>query len=200
MFDRGDDPRALGGDRSLPASRTTADGIVWPTRSNGPAARCRLGRQPVDLAQLLLEQVGAVETTVGLLDLGELCLLATGEVLRVLPERVAGALQAVSELALAGRGVPGSRRRGGPVERVGGAWMTWKASTHDSRSGSAQRPLPRSSRPYRAETSRICSQRSAPSSSRISARSCGHGRAGPYEPARVVVDDHRDVALPATMG
>ena len=54
----------------------------------------------IDLAQLLGEQVGAKQRTVELLDAGELCLLAFGQVLRVLPQRETCALQFSSDLAL----------------------------------------------------------------------------------------------------
>ena len=66
------------------------------------------GREPVDLAQLLFEQVGAEERPVGLLDPRELGLLAGGEVLGVLPEREAGVLELARERgqAFAARLVP----------------------------------------------------------------------------------------------
>jgi hypothetical protein len=54
---------------------------------------------------LLLEQVGPVERAVGVLDLRELRGLAVGEILGVLPQRVAGALEVLGErhvLRLAG--------------------------------------------------------------------------------------------------
>jgi hypothetical protein len=50
-----------------------------------------VGLDPVDLAQLLAEQVGAVQPLVELLDPGELELLALGQVLGVLPQREPGA-------------------------------------------------------------------------------------------------------------
>ena len=52
----------------------------------------------VDLAQLLGEQVGAVQLLVELLDARELDLLLLGQVARVLPEREPGALELGGEL------------------------------------------------------------------------------------------------------
>jgi len=56
----------------------------------------------VDPAQLLFEQVGAVDRRVELLDEGELGLLAVGQVLGPLPEREPGALELLGELLVAG--------------------------------------------------------------------------------------------------
>jgi hypothetical protein len=56
----------------------------------------------VDLAELLGDQVGAVGRLVGLLDLGELDLLAVGQVVRVLPQREEGALEVLRGLLVAG--------------------------------------------------------------------------------------------------
>ena len=50
-----------------------------------------------DLTELLLEEVSAVERLVGLLDSGELGLLARGQILGVLPEREAGVLEFARE-------------------------------------------------------------------------------------------------------
>ena len=61
-----------------------------------------LGGDAVDLPELLGEQVGAVEALVELLDAGERCLLALGQLLGVLPEYEACALEFLGELGLAG--------------------------------------------------------------------------------------------------
>lgn len=66
-----------------------------------------VGGQPVDLARLLFEQVRAVQPRVGALDARELGLLAAGEVVGVLPQREACALQ-----------IPGERDVSGPAGRV----------------------------------------------------------------------------------
>ena len=60
-----------------------------------------LGGDAVDLAQLLGEQVGAVQALVELLDASELELFALGQVLGVLPEREPGFLELFGELLLA---------------------------------------------------------------------------------------------------
>jgi len=120
VLDRGEDPVALLGDRAgeLDECRQTCS-----TRPRQPAveqATRRGGRELVDLAQLLLEQVRAVHAGVGLLDRGELRRLAVGEVLRVLPDREPGAFELAGELdvALAARLVPDLATN--VVERLGG--------------------------------------------------------------------------------
>jgi hypothetical protein len=61
-----------------------------------------LGGEAVDLAQLLRQQVGAVQALVEFLDPRELELLALGEVLGVLPERKPGSFEVLGELGLSG--------------------------------------------------------------------------------------------------
>ena len=86
------DPRTLLGDGACELDERRQ------ARSPGPGEpgveqRDRVGEPyAVDLAQLLGEQVGAVEPLVELLDAGELELLALGQVLGVLPECEPGAL------------------------------------------------------------------------------------------------------------
>jgi hypothetical protein len=58
-----------------------------------------IGGDAVDLAKLLGEEVGAVQPLVGLLDAGELELLALGEVAGVLPEHEPGAFEPLSSAA-----------------------------------------------------------------------------------------------------
>ena len=108
MLDRGDDPAALLGDRSgeLHERRQPA-----ATRPHQPSVQQPLGGrrgESVDLAKLLLEQVGAVQPGVGVLDRGELERLAVGEVLGVLPDREPRALQIAGALdvSLSARLVP----------------------------------------------------------------------------------------------
>ena len=101
MLDRGDDPAALLGDRSgeLHEGRQPA-----ATRPHQPSVQQPLGGrrgESVDLPKLLLEQVGAVEPGVGVLDRGELRLLAVGEVLWVLPDREPSAFELAGELPVA---------------------------------------------------------------------------------------------------
>jgi len=80
VLDRCDDPGALLGDglgeldeRREPTASGPRDPFVEQLD------RC-VGGQPVDLAQLLLEQVAAIQRLVGLLDVGELRDLSVGEV------------------------------------------------------------------------------------------------------------------------
>jgi len=93
--------------------------------------------EPEHLAELLLEQVGPVQLVVDLRDPGELGLLPVGEVLGVLPQRVAGAFEVAGVHAhptLAGgvpgvtadlvQGVTGPRddvKRIGAPDRIGGS-------------------------------------------------------------------------------
>jgi hypothetical protein len=79
-----------------------------------------VGRQVEDLAQLLLEQVAAVERPVGAGDVGQFGLLARGEVLRVLPEGESGTLEFAGGglLAVVAGGVPDLAAQF--VEGVGG--------------------------------------------------------------------------------
>jgi hypothetical protein len=68
VLDRGDDPCALLGDRS---GELDERGQAAAPRPLDPAVEQRdrgVGGQPVDLAELLFEQVGAVERPVGALD------------------------------------------------------------------------------------------------------------------------------------
>ena len=102
MGDRGLDPDALLGERAGELDER------WQSAASGPRqpavqelARL-LGGQPVDLPQLLLEQIGAIQRLVGMLDARELGLLAGGEVLGVLPQREPGALEVLGELPLPG--------------------------------------------------------------------------------------------------
>ena len=125
------------------------------------------GGEPVDLAQLLLEQVRAVQPGVGLLDRGELRGLAVGEVLGVLPDREPGALQLAGELEVALACGPRSRPRDGPRRA-----RRWRASRRGTgprtgpRQGTARRSARRSSAAMSAETNSICLQRSSPSASK----------------------------------
>ena len=101
VLDRREDPVTLHDDRAgeLDERRQPA-----PPRPLQPTVEQSLGgrgRELVNLAQLFLEQVGAVEPGVGALDLSELGGLAVGEVLGVLPDREPGALQLPGELEVA---------------------------------------------------------------------------------------------------
>ena len=89
----GDGARELDERRQARSPRPGEPGVEQRDRVGEPDA--------VDLAQLLGEQVGAVEPLVELLDAGELELLVLGQVARVLPECEAGSLEFLGELGLA---------------------------------------------------------------------------------------------------
>ena len=74
---------------------------------------------PVDLAQLLGDQVGAVQRLVGLLDLGKRDALALGEFALVLPQREAGGLELLRFLLMAGAARLVPHLPADLVERVG---------------------------------------------------------------------------------
>ncbi len=90
-----------------------------------------------DVPQASLEQLGAVQAGVGGGDPGQLGALVLGEVLAVLPQRVAGAFECPG---------PGVTRAWG---RVGGGSPTGSdALGAGQRSGSVRRPWRRSSPPH----------------------------------------------------
>jgi hypothetical protein len=72
VLDRGEDPVALLGDRSGELDERRQPAAPRPRQPALQQPLCLLGGELVDLAQLLFEQVGAVEPRVGLLDRGEL--------------------------------------------------------------------------------------------------------------------------------
>ena len=118
--DRGFDHLALLGDPAGELEepfQTTSSGPLQPRLEQDQGV---LGGDAVDLAQLLGEQVGAVQALVELLDASELELLALGQVPGVLPERELGALELFGELllALAASLVPDLAAD--LIERVGG--------------------------------------------------------------------------------
>ena len=119
MANRGFDPRALLGDRLGELDKR------GQARSSGPGqprvqqpGRLLVG-DAVDLAQLLGDQVRAVQRLVGLLDLRELVLLAFGEPVGVLPQDEAGALELFGDSLLSGAAGFVSHLPADLVERVG---------------------------------------------------------------------------------
>ena len=110
--------------------------------------------EPEYLAELLFEQVGPEQLVVDLRDPGELGLLPVGEVLGVLPQRVAGALEVTGRACSSRPCGRRSRCRGGPGpgrHRPTRGCGTGRRS--GPRSGSARRPRRRSTgrrRPRRA--------------------------------------------------
>ena len=97
VVDGGGDPGAVLGDRLGELDERREATAARPFQP-GVEQLYRLGlREPVDLSQLLLEQVGAIQPLVGLLNRRQLGLLAGGEVLGVLPQRKPGALQVAGD-------------------------------------------------------------------------------------------------------
>src|SRR4051795_5108224 len=95
-------------------------------------------RDPVDLAQLLGEQVGAEEPLVQLLDAGELELLALGEVPHVLPQREPGALQLLGQERAAGRATrpaPAVRHRRSVPAGIPAGEAGWRGADAYARGG-----------------------------------------------------------------
>ena len=91
-----------------------------------------VGGDAVDLAQLLAEQVGAVQPVVELLDPRQLELLALGQVLGVLPQREPGAFELAGELGLALAAGLVPDLAADLVQRVGGGLDDVKrVQTHD---------------------------------------------------------------------
>jgi len=166
VLDRGFDPWALLFDRARELDERLQAAATRPLK---PGVQQRAGvlcRDAVDLAQLLLERVGAVEPLVGLLDARELGFLAAGEVLGVLPEREARALELARDGRLAGPAGLVSDLAADLVERVG-------RERHDVEGVHAADRVraalgERGGDPGRhvGRASSICSQRSGPSASR----------------------------------
>ena len=113
------DPGALLGDRLGELDEGLEAGSSCPFQPVLQQRERVLVGQVVDLAQLLFEEVGAVDRGVELLDERELGLLAVGQVLGLLPEREARSLELFGELFVAGlaRLVPDGAAD--VVERVG---------------------------------------------------------------------------------
>jgi hypothetical protein len=94
--------------------------LARPLDPRGQQVERVVERDPVDLAQVLLEQVGREQRLVGALDLAQPGLLAGREVLGVLPQREARALEVTRELALARLAGLVSDLAADLIERVGG--------------------------------------------------------------------------------
>jgi hypothetical protein len=86
VLDRRLDPGSLFGDGARELDERLQATLAGPGQPRVEQCDRLPERDAVDLAQLLGEQVGAVELLVELLDAGELELLAVGQVLRVLPQ------------------------------------------------------------------------------------------------------------------
>jgi hypothetical protein len=119
VLDRGDDPRTLRRDRLGELDergQATSPGPRDPLVEQPDRV---LGGQPVDLPELLLEQVRPVQPGVGLLDARELRGLAVGEVFGVLPQRVPCALEILRSGDLTGLARLVSDLAADLVQRVG---------------------------------------------------------------------------------
>jgi hypothetical protein len=102
VVDGGLDSGALLGERACELDERCEPAAARPLQPGVQQRNRVFGGDAVDLAQLLFEQVGAVEPLVGALDGGEPGVLAATEVLGVLPEREAGALELAGDGGLAG--------------------------------------------------------------------------------------------------
>ena len=154
-------------------------------------------RDAVDLAQLLGEQVGAVEPLVELLDAGELELLALGQVARVLPQREPGALELLGELglALAARLVPDLAAD--LVQRVGGQLDEVERVVADAGVGAALADRSGDPRGHVAgDELDLVAALFAEQIQELLDRLAVPAGAGPHQPAGVVVDDDGEVSLP----
>ena len=80
--DRGLDPEAVSADRAGELDERREPAAAGPREPGVEELERGGGGEAVDLAQLLLEQVGAVQPLVDLLDLGELELLSVGQISR----------------------------------------------------------------------------------------------------------------------
>ena len=98
---RGLDPGALLGDRFCELDERLQAASSRPFQPTVEQLERLLDGDVVDLAQLLLEEVRAVDWCVQFLDERELRLLAAGQVLGVLPEREPGSLEVFGELLIA---------------------------------------------------------------------------------------------------
>jgi hypothetical protein len=114
------DPGALLGDGAGEFDERLKPAAAGPSQPRVEQPAGLVESDAVDLAQLLGEQVGAVQPLVELLDAGEFQLLLLGEVARVLPEREAGALELGGELLLALAASLVLDLAADVVERVGG--------------------------------------------------------------------------------
>ena len=164
--DRGLDHSALLGDPSGELDERLEAAASGPAQPGLEQREGLVGGDAVDLAELFVEQVGAVERLVGLLDPGELGLLAVGEVLGVLPEREPGALELARELrlAFAARLVPDLAAD--LVERLGRELDDVERVEAELAFGQRSATGPVIQAAMSQDTSLICLQRSSPSRSR----------------------------------
>ena len=158
---------------------------------------CLGGRDPVDLPELLLQEVGAEERPVGLLDPRELDLLAGGEVLGVLPEREAGVLELARERgqAFPARLVPDLAAD--LVERLGRQLDDVERVEAQLGVGAAFRDRPGDPGGHvaRHQFQLFAALFAEPVEERLGRLAVTAGR-GPHQPSSVVVDDDGQVPLP----
>ena len=135
-----------------------------------------------------------------MLELRELRSLAAGEVLGVLPQRVAGALEVLRERDLTAAARLVSDLAADLVERVGREHHDMKRIDAAHRIGERSATGPAIQDAMSQDTNSSCLQRSSPSSSRKALDGLAVAAGGrPDQPAAVVIDDNGQVALPAAM-
>jgi hypothetical protein len=196
VLDRGDDPGALVGDglgELAERFESTSPGPLDPAVEQ----RDRRGRwEAVDLTELFFQEVRAIEALVGLLDVGELDLLAGGEVLGVFPQREPRALEVLcdGDFAAAPGLVPDLAAD--LVQRVGRQRNDVEGVHAAHRVGEAVGD--RASDPARHVARHQFDLFAAFLAQRVEERLDGLAvtpRGRPHQPAAVVIDDDGQVAL-----
>ena len=191
------DPGSLLGDRAREFDDRLQAAASGPGEPGVEQRDRFIERDPVDLAQLLGEQVGTVEPLVERLDAGELQLLAFGQVPRVLPEREPGAFELFGGLglALAARVVP--HFAADLVERVGGELDQVERVVADVRVRAALADRPGDPRGHVAghELDLVAAVFPEQIQELLDCCLVAAGT-GPHEAAGVVVDHDREVSLP----
>jgi hypothetical protein len=166
MLERGDDGVDLLGDAVGDVDEGRQAGAPGPPDPLLEEVQGILEGELEDLPQLLLEEVGAVQRAVGVLDPGQACLLVAAEVLGVLPKGEASAFEVFGLgvlTAVAGR-VPDLATD--LVEGVGGPGDDVKGSIQRTALGQCLATTLEIQLAASALTWVICAQRSFPSASK----------------------------------
>jgi hypothetical protein len=184
------------------ASLTNAGcGSAGP-RKPGVQQRDRAGALELEhQPQFLLEQIGPVQSAVNVGDAGEGAALADGEVFWVLPQREPGTLELSGQcrLAAAAGGVPGLaadlvQRVGGPADDVEGV-----QAQHGLGAAAGERVGDPGGR-IRADQAELGRAVLAERVEEAVQRGLVMAGRGPDQPAGVVVDHHRQVAVALAVG
>jgi hypothetical protein len=196
VSDRGEDPVALVGDRARELDERRQPATARPRQPPVQQPLSDRGGEPVDLSQLLLEQVRAIQPGVRLLDARELRLLAVGEVLRVLPDREPGAFELAGEreVPLSSRLVP--HLAANLVERLGGEHHDMKRVHAPDRVRAPLRDRPGDPGGHvRGDQLDLFATLVTELVEEREHRLAVPARGGPHQPAAVMVHDDGQVAL-----